>query len=354
MNHAAPPSWILFLFYADFGDFAHISPNGVNVYFYMVVSAAYANSTGSLVAPYVGLWLNNGILPASVRNATSTSGSVGAYFTYPSPPSASQPLVTTVRVGVSTVSIAGAANNLYAEQQVGGQWLTFNQSVANARAAWMGYIGRVTVNDATGGGFSVPTPPQQFPQQQRGRATLKAGPWAHLIPDAETGNPGGVPDLDVAAAYVSSLFNASELERVGKLAGLRGESASNAAAVAAALLRQLMAHNSAKSVAARTVQDDLTVFYTSLYHTYAAPTTYSDADGTYLGFDWQLHNSGAYPFYSDLSDWDVFRTTMPWMSLTTPEFAAGITSSLLIGVEQDGGQLPRWPFANINTGIMVR
>lgn len=57
-------------------------------------------------------------------------------------------------------------------------------------------------------------------------------------------------------------------------------------------------------------EDDLTIFYTSLYHSLLSPTKWSEANGLYLGFDMQIHTKpdDMDSVYTDLSIWDVFRT----------------------------------------------
>ena len=90
-----------------------------------------------------------------------------------------------------------------------------------------------------------------------------------------------------------------------------------------------------------------------LYNSYCAPTTYSSADGAYVGFDGAVHAAapGA-AFVSDLSLWDIYRTQAPLLALTLPRALSNIASSLAAMAAQ-GGSLPRWPFANLYTHTMV-
>jgi putative alpha-1,2-mannosidase len=64
-----------------------------------------------------------------------------------------------------------------------------------------------------------------------------------------------------------------------------------------------------------------------------SPSTYSEANGDYLGFDFKVHNvkEEAYPFsfVSDLSLWDIHRTQIPWLTLVHPEIARCPRSCLL-------------------------
>ena len=116
--------------------------------------------------------------------------------------------------------------------------------------------------------------------------------------------------------------------------------------------------------------DDKIQFFTALYHTLLAPTTYSDANGDYLGFDSRVHNINTFysenseklvdiygrskketlsavppAFMSDMSIWDVHRTEFPLLSLIIPDLMANIAQSLVLMFMQ-GGSLPRWPMAN--------
>ena len=55
--------------------------------------------------------------------------------------------------------------------------------------------------------------------------------------------------------------------------------------------------------------------------------------------------------YTDLSIWDIFRTQIPFIVFHDVERANDIIHSIMLNVEQ-GGDLPKWPFANGYTGCM--
>ncbi|RYG57507.1 hypothetical protein EON66_00205 [archaeon] len=107
-------------------------------------------------------------------------------------------------------------------------------------------------------------------------------------------------------------------------------------------------------VPAEEAAGNLTSFYSAVYRTFLAPTQYSEADGSYMGFDGVQHTvwQGG-RFLSDMSIWDIHRTQTPWLVVTAPDVAADVTHSLLVMTEQ-GGHLPRWPLANIYADCMVR
>lgn len=115
-------------------------------------------------------------------------------------------------------------------------------------------------------------------------------------------------------------------------------------------------------------KDDRVQFFTALYHALLAPTTYSDVNGEYLGFDNKVHNinqdyaqyadrlvnvAGAPrnprsvppAFLSDMSIWDVHRTEFPLLAMIVPDEMSNVAQSLVLMYLQ-GGDLPRWPMAN--------
>ncbi len=73
-----------------------------------------------------------------------------------------------------------------------------------------------------------------------------------------------------------------------------------------------------------TPHDDAVKIYSALYRTFMSPTTYSEANGDYLGFDYKIHTvngTTSDAFVSDLSLWDIHRTQIPWLTLIHPEMA---------------------------------
>lgn len=98
--------------------------------------------------------------------------------------------------------------------------------------------------------------------------------------------------------------------------------------------------------------DDERMFYTSLYHALLSPTIYSDADGSYRGFDGQVHHDTlGHAEYTNFSGWDIYRTQTPLMALLAPHEASDMMESL-VHASQQGGWMPKWPVANGYTGVM--
>lgn len=97
--------------------------------------------------------------------------------------------------------------------------------------------------------------------------------------------------------------------------------------------------------------EERTIFATALYHSLLMPDLMSDVGGAYIGFDGAEHWS-PWPFWSDFSMWDTYRTLHPLLTLAWPEQQALLARSLVTMARQ-GGYLPRWPCGHGYTGCMV-
>ncbi|HBN53248.1 MAG TPA: alpha-mannosidase [Stenotrophomonas sp.] len=98
--------------------------------------------------------------------------------------------------------------------------------------------------------------------------------------------------------------------------------------------------------------DDRTVLYTALYHALLQPMTGSDADGRYRGYDDAIHRADGWTYYEYFSLWDTYRAQNQWLALTKPDVARDIGRTLL-AIDEQGGWLPRWGYANFETNIMT-
>ncbi len=99
--------------------------------------------------------------------------------------------------------------------------------------------------------------------------------------------------------------------------------------------------------------DDLTKFYTALYHTAIAPNLFTDADGRYLGMDRRpKQGSAEKPVYTIFSTWDTFRALHPMLTIIAPELNDAFLNSLLLKA-REGGILPMWELASNYTGTMI-
>ncbi|OCG93794.1 GH92 family glycosyl hydrolase, partial [Xanthomonas euvesicatoria] len=98
--------------------------------------------------------------------------------------------------------------------------------------------------------------------------------------------------------------------------------------------------------------DERSVAYTALYHALLQPLTGSDADGRYRGYDDAIHRADGWTYYEYFSLWDTYRSQNQLLALLQPTRARDIGRSLL-AIQQQGGWLPRWGYANYDTNIMT-
>jgi predicted alpha-1,2-mannosidase len=92
-------------------------------------------------------------------------------------------------------------------------------------------------------------------------------------------------------------------------------------------------------------------FYTALYHALLFPSTFSDADGHYMGFDGKVHSAPGRTQYANFSGWDIYRSEVPLLAWLAPKQTSDMMQSLVNDAAQ-GGWLPKWPVANGYTGEM--
>lgn len=94
-------------------------------------------------------------------------------------------------------------------------------------------------------------------------------------------------------------------------------------------------------------------FYTALYHSLLDPNVYSDVDGSYTGFDGAVHHeTPGHAHYTAFSMWDTYRAQQQVLDLVAPERVPDMAHSLLEDA-QEGGWLPKWPYAQYYTNEMV-
>lgn len=98
--------------------------------------------------------------------------------------------------------------------------------------------------------------------------------------------------------------------------------------------------------------DDRRVFYTALYHALLQPMTGSDADGRYRGYDDRIHKAEGWTYHEYFSLWDTYRSQNQLLAILKPERARDIGRSLL-AIDEQGGWLPRWGYADFETNVMT-
>ena len=97
-------------------------------------------------------------------------------------------------------------------------------------------------------------------------------------------------------------------------------------------------------------EDDLTNFYTALYHTFLSPTIYMDVDGAYKGIDQNVHQAKGFTNYTTFSLWDTYRALHPFFNIVQPRRNREMIQSMLAHYDQSVHKmLPIWShYANEN------
>ncbi len=98
--------------------------------------------------------------------------------------------------------------------------------------------------------------------------------------------------------------------------------------------------------------EQLTNFYTALYHTKIAPNVFQDVDGRYLGDDKQIHTAKDFTNYTVFSLWDTFRAAHPLYTIIDQKRSRDFINTFIKQYEQ-GGRLPVWELAANETDCMI-
>jgi len=101
-------------------------------------------------------------------------------------------------------------------------------------------------------------------------------------------------------------------------------------------------------------EDQITTFYTALYHSSFHPNIFSDVEGEYAGFDGATHviSGSQRAQYANFSGWDVYRSQLQLLSILDRQRASDIAQSLFNQSEQLGGVWDRWTHNSGPTGVM--
>ncbi|MFC2128490.1 GH92 family glycosyl hydrolase, partial [Bacteroidota bacterium] len=93
-------------------------------------------------------------------------------------------------------------------------------------------------------------------------------------------------------------------------------------------------------------------FYTAVYHSYIAPTLFSDVDGTWRGIDREVHKKNGFTNYTVFSLWDTFRALHPLLTITQKNLVNDLIKAMLVHYEESG-QLPIWTLEGCETNCMI-
>lgn len=96
------------------------------------------------------------------------------------------------------------------------------------------------------------------------------------------------------------------------------------------------------------------IFYTSLYHSFLAPTLFDDVDGKYRGLDGKVHTlTLGQHNYSTFSLWDTYRAAHPLYTLLQQERVPGMINCLIRMAVESAAGLPVWPLHGKETLCMT-
>ncbi|NQX86104.1 MAG: glycoside hydrolase family 92 protein [Flavobacteriaceae bacterium] len=98
--------------------------------------------------------------------------------------------------------------------------------------------------------------------------------------------------------------------------------------------------------------DNLTNFYTAMYHTMIAPNLYQDVDGRYRGMDLKVHQNVNFEYYTVFSLWDTYRATHPLYTIIEQDKTNHFINTFLAKYKE-GGIMPIWDLSACYTGCMI-
>jgi len=98
--------------------------------------------------------------------------------------------------------------------------------------------------------------------------------------------------------------------------------------------------------------DQKKIFYTALYHCLVSPNLVTDVDGTYRGWDGEVHTSTTGDLYTNFSLWDTYRASHPLYALFYPDKNVSFINSMLERYNQIG-QLPINEYGSNETYCMI-
>ena len=108
-------------------------------------------------------------------------------------------------------------------------------------------------------------------------------------------------------------------------------------------------------IAVETTNDDQkTVFYTAMYHSFLAPVEYMDADGRYRGLDQNIHQANGFTNYTIFSLWDTYRALHPLFNLIQPQRNSDMAQSMVEHFKQSvHPMLPVWSHYSNENWCMI-
>lgn len=98
--------------------------------------------------------------------------------------------------------------------------------------------------------------------------------------------------------------------------------------------------------------EEMTNFYTALYHVALAPNIYNDTDGMYRGRDFKEHKAEGFDYYTVFSLWDTYRAFHPLLTIIDQNRTTDFINTF-IAQYAEGGKLPVWELSSCETECMI-
>ena len=105
---------------------------------------------------------------------------------------------------------------------------------------------------------------------------------------------------------------------------------------------------------AKGTEDQMSMLYTSLYHTLINPSVYEDVNGEYRGLDGNIHKAEGFTNYTIFSLWDTYRALHPLLNIIDRKRNRDMCYSMLIHREQSVHKiLPVWSMMASENWCMI-
>lgn len=99
-------------------------------------------------------------------------------------------------------------------------------------------------------------------------------------------------------------------------------------------------------------QEQMTTFYTAMYHAFLQPNIFMDTDRRYRGMDRNIHYAEGFENHTIFSLWDTYRTWHPLMTILDTARTRDFLNTML-NMYDKGGLLPVWELAGNETYTMI-
>lgn len=154
------------------------------------------------------------------------------------------------------------------------------------------------------------------------------------------------PELEVKVAL-------SGVSTGGALLNLREEAAGQDFETIAMIAREKW-NRELSVIKADGSSDQLSMLYTSLYHTMINPSVYMDVDGQYRGIDHMIHQASDFTNYTVFSLWDTYRALHPLFNVISRRRNEDMVKSMLAHYQQSVHKaLPVWSHMGNENWCMI-